>query len=1027
MRRISSACARRTSPDDGGTWRNSDPAGPYVPQQPPNAVASVAVTRADGSLTASWDAVDGATKHHVTYTTDNGASWSLAALEHPSNSITFDVNNADTYIVGVRAGNDGGWSTVWVNSPASGPYTPPTPEPTPTPAPARGIVVQDSGGNPITALSIPEGGEVSYRVKLTAAPTEDVEVCIGLSVRDNDDSDITFKGEASDVVSLKLTFTPGNWSTAQTVTLVAAEDDADDVNGARDVTHDAREYYSGKVDITATEVDNDEITPPAAPTGLTAIVGGGSVTLSWDDPADASITGYQYRVNHNDTSTGKFSGWGDWQTITDGAAVSHTLDGLTNGREYRFKIRAVNAAGAGAIAPAADPWFIAASPLAPAAPSNFTVTSGDGYFDLDWDAVSGATAYDVRAKVANSNSWTSVATGVTATSYRYTTSDVVNVLAVRGQNAGGAGPWAELSRMPSNDWLNVVIQGGASGQSAQGQSQLAAPASLTVTRRNHTRDEKLYVTWAAVSGAGGYNLACANTPVVSNTPYSDVSWWRCGSVDSGSTTTFTVDEDKRGGITRDLGYNRSYAVAVRAVTADPAEASPWLLSADAHPALVPDGTTMSVSRNAGSVSFSWARPQHAQGYEIQCATRENNVTGAYTLCADVETATVANGRINVTISSWTAGGNNYTIDDTKTYDLKVKTTNAWGDSPYHFAPLIHPSMVSNLASTKSGDSSINSGLKQAVAFTTGSNTGGYVLKSITVPLKRVNSRASNLTLKLHAMEGSGQYSSTSEPSDTVLATLSGTAPTAATWTDTTYTCSGSGCDLSPDTTYFVVAAASDSSPAYAWAYARTETETALPSDNGWDVEFGHYRNSLGSRWGSWSDWNIAEIVFATNPSLDASNIGTHGATLTIANHGGVAWYYKHTNTGATCDGPVAAGTSTKALTSLTAGTSYTYSAYSDSSCTRGRLVLQAHEHGRDVRRPRGGGHVHEGPHEPHDGHVLHLQRLQRQHVHHGQPAGDGGAVHTLWLRQQPERGIGRFRRRCPIGSDRSDRLHHGAK
>ena len=53
----------------------------------------------------------------------------------------------------------------------------------------------------------------------------------------------------------------------------------------------------------------------------------------------------------------------------------------------------------------------------------------------------------------------------------------------------------------------------------------------------------------------------------------------------------------------------------------------------------------------------------------------------------------------------------------------------------------------------------------------------------------------------------------------------------------------------------------------------------------------------------------------------------------MANHWD-AWYCKAT-TGphTTCQGPVAAGTSTKSLTGLTAGTSYTYSAYSDSGCS----------------------------------------------------------------------------------------------
>ena len=52
----------------------------------------------------------------------------------------------------------------------------------------------------------------------------------------------------------------------------------------------------------------DASSPPAPPGGLSASAGDGSVTLSWSDPSDSSITGYQYQVNHNDTSTGNLSG-----------------------------------------------------------------------------------------------------------------------------------------------------------------------------------------------------------------------------------------------------------------------------------------------------------------------------------------------------------------------------------------------------------------------------------------------------------------------------------------------------------------------------------------------------------------------------------------------------------------------------------------------------------------------------------------------------------------------------------------------
>ena len=980
----------RAGNDHGwSAWTNSAAAGPYVPPvpDPPAAVASVTVTRADGALTASWDAPTGATAYHVTYSADWGQSWTSAADAHTGTSITISADNAKAYTVGVRAGNSAGWSD-WTNSAVAHSYFPAE----------RGIIIRDSGGAAITALAVPEGGEASYQVVLAAAPTETTKVCVYISVRDKNDPDITFKGQAADIVSIDVIFTPDNWNVPQTVTLVAAEDD-DYVNGARDSGLDARDYYAGKVDLAVTEIDNDA---PPAPASVTVTRSDGALAVS--GYAVSGATKYHVTYSSNGGATWTLAAF-------DHAGTSIDITGADNDATYVVGVRAGADGGWSA-------WTNSAAigPL-PAAPANLTVTNGDGFFDLAWDAVSGATGYDVRAKISNSASWTNVAAGVTATSYRYTTAAVVNKLAVRTRNAGGASAWTELSRGPNDEWLSTVqqsgasaqsltmaaAQSGASAQSVQGQSQLAAPASITVTRDNNTRDEKLRVSWAAVSGASGYNLACASRPP-SNTPHSSVSWWHCGSVTSGSTTSFIVDEDK----VSDLEYNRSYMVAVRAVTSNAADASPWTLSTDVHPAFTPDGRTMSTSRAAGSISLSWDRQIFSQGYEIECATRENNVTSAYTLCADVENQTVVNGKITATISSWTAGGTDYTIDDSKIYDISVRTTNAWGHSPFVFAPLIYPantqtvsgigvttatltvanysgswyykadkapdntckgpvsgstktltgltahtayvysaysdstcaiaylidtvplttlSSVSNLGSTKSGDSDI--GL-QAVAFTTGPNTGGYDLKSVTLPIRNKGG-SQGLKVTLRAMQGTGQYSSSSQPSTTILATLSGTAPTSSSWTDTTFTCSGSGCNLDPDTTYFVVAIPNESGFPYAFAYAAAQTETAQPSGNGWSIEFGHYKSSTRDPWKSWSDWNIAEFAFATVPTLASSNVTATGATLTIAGHSG-DWWYKHTTpTGGTCSASAVTGTS--ATLTLTANTAYTFAAYSDASCS----------------------------------------------------------------------------------------------
>ena len=123
-------------------WRNSPQAGPYTPpgsppSNPPGAVASVTLTRADGEVTASWDAVSGATKYHATYTDDGGSSWKAPVDDHrniATTSVTFGADNSKTYKVGVRAGNSAGWSG-WRDSPSAGPYAPPTATPTFTPTP----------------------------------------------------------------------------------------------------------------------------------------------------------------------------------------------------------------------------------------------------------------------------------------------------------------------------------------------------------------------------------------------------------------------------------------------------------------------------------------------------------------------------------------------------------------------------------------------------------------------------------------------------------------------------------------------------------------------------------------------------------------------------------------------------------------------------------------------------------------------------------------------------------------------------
>ena len=251
-------------------------APPALSQSPPEPVPSLTLSRADGTVTADWPAVAGASRYHVTYTDDGGASWHGPVDDHwnvTATTLTFAADNAKTYTVGVRAGNDQGWSD-WRNSEAAGPYSPPA--------------------------------------------------------------------------------------------------------------------------------------PPAAPTGLAAKAGDGAATLSWDDPSDRSITGYEYRTNHDATDSGDFSGWGDWTAVAGSGAstTAFKVGALTNGAEYRFQLRAVNGQGRGDAAPGADPWYVSVEPAAPStgpppAPAGLYLIGGDEAITLVWDAAdsdAGVTGYQYQQR-----------------------------------------------------------------------------------------------------------------------------------------------------------------------------------------------------------------------------------------------------------------------------------------------------------------------------------------------------------------------------------------------------------------------------------------------------------------------------------------------------------------------------------------------------------------------------------------------------------------------------------------------------
>ena len=188
------------------------------------------------------------------------------------------------------------------------------------------------------------------------------------------------------------------------------------------------------------------VTVPISSLGLTASPGNGQVTLRWSTPDNSggsAIVRYEYRWRE---SVGVF---GDWVRV-DPSERSATVPNLTNGREYVFEVRGVNALGYGPVetasaTPAPSPPRPPPPPpgprqTVPSAPRNLLAEGGDGQVKLTWEAPEnddGSAITDYEYRINRRNPWISIDSTDTA----HTVTGLVNgteyVFEVRAVNRIG--------------------------------------------------------------------------------------------------------------------------------------------------------------------------------------------------------------------------------------------------------------------------------------------------------------------------------------------------------------------------------------------------------------------------------------------------------------------------------------------------------------------------------------------------------------------------------------------------------------
>ena len=364
---------------------------------------------------------------------------------------------------------------------------------------------------------------------------------------------------------------------------------------------------------------------PARPAGFTATAGDRQVVLSWNDPNDATITGWQYRYR------AEGGGYGPWTGIpgSDAATMSHTVTGLDNGTAYTFKLRAVNASGNGAESDEAT-----ATPVAvPARPAGFTATAGTGEVVLSWNDPSDAT--------------------ITGWQYRYRTE-------------GGYGPWTGIPGSGAATTSHIVagLDNGtaytftlravnASGNGAESEEAIATPVAVPAKPAGFT----------ATAGAGQVVLSWndPNDATIAGWEYNqrraggefEADWtYILGSTDR--TTSYTVT-----GLDNGTAYTfklRAHNASGTGVESDEATATP--AAAPAKPA------GFSATPGDGLVSLQWTDPNDATITGWQYAVQTTGGYGSWTGIPGSGATTTAH----------TVTG----LDNGATYTFKLRAVNASG-------------------------------------------------------------------------------------------------------------------------------------------------------------------------------------------------------------------------------------------------------------------------------------------------------------------------------------------------------------
>ena len=477
--------------------------------------------------------MSGATSYHVTYTDNNAESWQLAALDHTDTTITITADNDKSYIVGVRAKNGAGGSN-WVNSGLIGPYVAPpnTPEELEAKGNSNGSATitwknpndasitgyqyqqQEQGGewgenkeiqgsgagttsHTITGLTSGATYNYSLQALNTGGASGKRTVSVTIPARLDGPATVTITSRPTGQVVASWTEVPGaysyhiytsdssNWNHF-TSRKINKEDNNGDLSTSVTLTgmQDNLTYTVlvsaattfGHTILTESYPVGTSTSPPVMPESVSlSRTSGTSLTATWASVAGAST--YESEIS---ADGGK--NWTRWAT---GLTTPSYSGSVLSDRDYFVRVRTVNAQGN-------SPWRWSEEDKALAAPSNLTIGSRiDNSMVASWDAVAGATGYNVQTSDDNGRNWDDQShTGITRNATITIDAGKDYLVRVRA-----------VKDSKTSNWTAPVAS----------KAELLAPASVSAIRGSNSTGDygSITLAWSAVTGATSYEIACS--------------------------------------------------------------------------------------------------------------------------------------------------------------------------------------------------------------------------------------------------------------------------------------------------------------------------------------------------------------------------------------------------------------------------------------------------------------------------------------------------------------------------------------